>query len=170
MEIPKNAYACANCHQRFNNPTILIKHVELRHSIAKQSQNGVRNTEPKEINASIEKDPLENTSPSIVPFEFSCSIGNNMEVDPQEIEVPIKDKHEEINNQEFKSEKNEQNDDIEKYTTSIHKGKKVFICNMCCKNSVSKQVMNIHIASVHKGKKAFKCELCDKNFCHKYCI
>ena len=131
MEIPKKSYACANCHQRFNNPTILIKHVELRHSIAKQSQNGVRNTEPEEINASVEsQDPLENTHPTIVPFEFSRPIGNNMEVDPQEIEVPIKDKHEEINNQEFKSEKNKQNDDMEKYTTSIHEGKKVFICNI----------------------------------------
>ena len=162
MEIPKNAYACANCHQRFNNPTILIKHVELRHSVAKKSQNCVRPTEPEEINASIEnKDPLENTSPSIVPFEFSCSIGNNMEVDPQEIEVPIKDKHEEINNQEFKSEKNKQNDDMEKYTTSIHEGKKVFKCNMCDKNSIWKHAMKQHMASVHEGKKPFKCEVCD---------
>ena len=99
MEIPKNSYACANCHQRFNNPTILIKHVELRHSIAKQPQNGDRNTETEDINASIEsQDPLENTHPLIVPFEFRHPITNSMEVDPQEIEVQIKDKYEETSN------------------------------------------------------------------------
>ena len=77
MEIPKNSYECANCHQRFNNPTILIKHVELRHSIAKQSQNGVSNTEPEEIYVSIgNQDSLENTDTSTVPFEFSCPISN----------------------------------------------------------------------------------------------
>ena len=60
----------------------------MRHSIAKQSQNGVRNTEPEEIDASIEnKDPLENTSPSIDPFEFSHPISNSVEVNPQQIEV-----------------------------------------------------------------------------------
>ena len=92
MDIPKNSYACAHCHQRFSNPSILVKHVELTHSIAKQSQNGVWNNEPEKINASIEnRDPLENTSTFIVPFEFSLPISNNME-----IEVPIKDKYEEI--------------------------------------------------------------------------
>ena len=74
MEIPKNSYACAHCHQRFSNPSILIKHVELRHSIANQSQNSVLNTEPEEINASIEiRDHLENSSTFIVPFEFALS-------------------------------------------------------------------------------------------------
>ena len=108
MEIPKNSYACANCHQRFNNPTILIKHVELRHSIAKKSQSPVWNTDPEEINAIIEnQDPLENIS--IAPFEFSRPISNGMEVDPQEIEVQIKDKYEETSNQESKSEQNKQN-------------------------------------------------------------
>ena len=83
MEIPKNSYACANCHQRFNNPTILIKHVELRHSIAKQSQNSVWNTEPREISTLIEnRDVPENTSTSIVPFELSHLISNGMEMDP----------------------------------------------------------------------------------------
>ena len=86
MEIPKNAYACANCQQRFNNPTILIKHVELRHSIAKQSQNGVWNTEPREISRSIEnRDVPENTSISGVPFELSRPISNGMEMDPLEV-------------------------------------------------------------------------------------
>ena len=141
MEIPKNAYACANCHQRFNNPTILIKHVELRHSIAKQSQNGDRNTEPEEINASVEsQDPLENTRPFIVPFEFSRPIINSMEVDPQEIEVQIKDKYEEISNQEFISEKNKQKYTMEKFTTSIHESKKAFKCNMCRKKFCNKKI------------------------------
>ena len=160
MDIPKNSYACANCHQRFNNPTILIKHVELRHSIAKQSQNGVRNTEPEEMNASIEnRDPLEDTSPSIVPFELSRPISNCMEIDPRE--VPIKENYEEINNQELTSEKNKQIDNMEQYTTSIDEGKKVFKCNMCVKTFCKKQKMNEHIASVHEGIKPFKCEVCD---------
>ena len=162
MEIPKNSYACANCHQRFSNPTILIKHVELRHSIAKQSQNGVRNTEPEEINASIEsQDPLENTSPFIVPFEFSHPVSNSMEVDPREFEVQIKDKCEDISNQEFISEKNKQKYTMEKFTTSIHEGKKVFKCNICGKTFCQKQKVNRHISSVHEGIKRFKCEVCD---------
>ena len=37
MEVPKNSYACAICQKRFNNPIILIKHVEFRHSLTKQS-------------------------------------------------------------------------------------------------------------------------------------
>ena len=105
MEIPKNSYACANCHQRFNNPTILIKHVELRHSVAKKTQNCVRRTEAEEINASIEnRDPLENVDTSTVPLENSHPISNDMEMDP--LEVSIKDKYEEINNPVIKSEKN----------------------------------------------------------------
>ena len=166
MEIPKNSYACANCHQRFNNPTILIKHVELRHSKAKQSQNGFRSTEPEEINASMEnRDPLENTSTSVVPFEFSCPISNSMEMDP--LELPIKDKYEEIGDQELKSEKKNQNDTVNRYTTSIHEGKKVFKCNICCKTFGKKQNVNEHIASVHEGTKAFKCDTCDKNLTTK---
>ena len=144
MDIPKNSYACANCHQRFNNPTILIKHVELRHSIAKKSQNPVRSTDTKEINASIEnRDPLENADTSTVPLENIHPISNDMEMDP--LEVSIKDKYEEIHNQEFKSEKNKQNDIMDKFTTSIHEGKKVFKCNMCGKTFCKKQNMNVHI-------------------------
>ena len=169
MEIPKNSYACTNCHQTFNNPTILIKHVELRHSIAKQSQNAVRNIDPKEINTSIEnQDPLENTRTSIVPFEFSCPVSNSTEMDP--LEVPIKDKYEETEenrSQEFTLEKNKQNDTTEKYTTSIVGGKKVLKCNICGKAFHKKQNMNGHIASVHEGKKIFKCDTCDKIFVSK---
>ena len=93
MEIPKNPYACAKCHKRFNNPTILIKHVELRHSIAKKSQNG----EPKENYASIEnQDSLENNSTSLVPFEFTTINANIEMIFPQEIEAPTEDQSEEI--------------------------------------------------------------------------
>ena len=128
MEIPKNSYACANCHQRFNNPTILIKHVELRHSIAKQSQNGVRFTEPEEINASIEnQDSIEKKYTSTVRFELSRPNSNGIEI------VPLKDKYEEISNQKFKSDKNKQNDNMKKHTTSINEGKRVSKCNMCGK-------------------------------------
>ena len=158
MEIPKNSYTCANCHQRFNNPTILIKHVELRHSIAKQTPTGVRNTEPEEINASIEnQDLLENIYTSTVPFELSRPISNGIEIDP--LEVPLKGKYEEISNPEIKSEKSEQNDNMEKYTTSISEGKKVFKCKMCGKTFCWKQKVNEHIASVHEGKKPFKCDV-----------
>ena len=31
MKVPNNAYACAICQKTFNNPSILIKHVEFRH-------------------------------------------------------------------------------------------------------------------------------------------
>ena len=99
MEIPKNPYACAKCHKRFNNPTILIKHVELRHSIAKKSQNG----EPKENYASIEnQDSLENTS--LVPFEFTPITPGIEIIFPQEIKAPMKDQIEEIRDQDNNSE------------------------------------------------------------------
>ena len=100
MEIPKNPYACATCHKRFNNPTILIKHVELRHSIAKKSQNG----EPKENRASIEnQDSLENTSTSLVPFEFTSITGNIEMIFPQEIEDPTEDQSEEIRDNHYEA-------------------------------------------------------------------
>ena len=70
MEIPKNSYVCGNCYQRFNNPMILIKHVELRHSVDKKSQNSVWNTDPVEKNASVKNgDPLEKADTSTVPLE-----------------------------------------------------------------------------------------------------
>ena len=139
MEIPKNSYACANCNQRFNNPTILIKHVELRHSIAKQSQNGVRNTEPREISTSIEnQDFSENSSTSVVSFELSHPITNDMEMDP--LQVSIKDEYEEISNQEFKLEKSKQKDTLEKYKILIIEGKKVFKCNMCDKTFIQSKM------------------------------
>ena len=31
MKVPNNSYACAICQKTFNNPAILIKHVEFRH-------------------------------------------------------------------------------------------------------------------------------------------
>ena len=36
MRVPKNSYGCAICQKTLNNPTILIKHVELRHSIVNE--------------------------------------------------------------------------------------------------------------------------------------
>ena len=98
MEIPKNAYACANCHQRFNNPTILIKHVELRHSIAKKSQSPVWNSDPEEINASIEnQDPLENADTCTVPLKNSDPISIDLETDPLEDSIKVKYEPEKIN-------------------------------------------------------------------------
>ena len=90
-------------------------------------------------------------------------MSNGMEVDPQEIEVQIKDKYEEISNQEFTSENNKQKYTMEKLqiTASIHEGKKVFKCNICGKTYCKKQTVNEHIASVHEGIKPFKCEICD---------
>ena len=81
MEIPKNPYACANCHKRFNNPTILIKHVQLRHSIAKKSPN----TAPKENQASIEnRYSLGTINTSLVPFEFTPITTDIEMIFPQE--------------------------------------------------------------------------------------
>ena len=100
MEIPKNPYACATCHKRFNNPTILIKHVELRHSIAKRTQNG----EPKENYASIEnRDSLKNNSTSLVPFEFTTITVNIEMIIPPEIEVPAEDQSEKIRDNHFEA-------------------------------------------------------------------
>ena len=101
------------------------------------------------------RDPLENADISTVPLEFSCPISNGMKVDPQEIEVQIKDKYEEISNQEFTSENNKQKYTMEKLqiTASIHEGKKVFKCNICGKTYCKKQTVNEHIASVHSNVK-----------------
>ena len=37
MKVPNNPYACAICQKTFNNPEILVKHVEFRHSLEEQS-------------------------------------------------------------------------------------------------------------------------------------
>ena len=103
MEIPKNPYACANCHKRFNNPIILIKHVELRHSIAKQSRNNNRNTAPKENCASTEnRDSLGTINTSVVPFEFTPITTDIEMIFPQEIDM--KDQIEVIMDQDNNSE------------------------------------------------------------------
>ena len=105
MEIPKNPYACANCHKRFNNPIILIKHVELRHSIAKKSQNDNWNTAPKKNYASIEnRDSPRTINTSLVPFEFTPITTDIEMIFPQEIEAPMKDQSEEIMDQDNNSE------------------------------------------------------------------
>ena len=105
MEIPKNPYACANCHKRFNNPSILIKHVELRHSIAKQSKNDNWNTAPKKNYASIEnRDSLGTINTSLVPFEFTPITTDIEMIFSQEIEAPMKDQSEEIMDQDNNSE------------------------------------------------------------------
>ena len=115
---------------------ILIKHVELRHSVAKKSQNAVWNTDPVEKNASVKNgDPLEKADTSTVPLENSHPVSND--VDP--LEVSIKDKYEDIQSQQIKSEKNKENNTVKKFTTSIHEGKKVFKCDMCSKNFQHKQ-------------------------------
>ena len=105
MEIPKNPYACANCHKRFNNPVILIKHVQLRHSIAKQLQNNNWNTAPKENYESIEnRDSLGTINTSLVPFEFTPITTDIEMIFSQEIEAPMKDQNEEIMDQDNNSE------------------------------------------------------------------
>ena len=65
MGVPKNSYGCAICQKTFNNPTILIKHVELRHSTTNEfsksspeSENGSILEEKVSLNNYI-RDPLE---------------------------------------------------------------------------------------------------------------
>ena len=64
MGVPKNSYACAICHKKFNNSNILIKHVELRHSTANEfskspeSESGYILEEKVSLNNYI-RDPLE---------------------------------------------------------------------------------------------------------------
>ena len=83
MEVPKNAFACAICQKTFNNPAILIKHVEFRHSSAKQSPKCKTGLEPKDkdpIN-NVNEDPLETNSASyIAPFEFIQPLQNVEEI------------------------------------------------------------------------------------------
>ena len=80
---------------------ILIKHVELRHSIAKKSQNNKRNTAPKENYASIEnRDSLGTINTSLVPFEFTPITTDIEMIFPQEIDVPMKDQIEQIMDQD----------------------------------------------------------------------
>ena len=61
MEVPKNSYACAICQKRFNNPIILIKHVEFRHSSTKQSSKADCLQEKVAVTDS-NQDPLETRS------------------------------------------------------------------------------------------------------------
>ena len=61
MEVPKNSYACAICQKRFNNPIILIKHVEFRHSSTKQSSKA-DNLKEKVAVTDSNQDPLETRS------------------------------------------------------------------------------------------------------------
>ena len=83
MEVPKNAFACGICQKTFSNPTILIKHVEFRHSSAKQSPKSKVGPEPKDkdpIN-NVNEDPLETNSASdIAPFEFIQPLQNVEEI------------------------------------------------------------------------------------------
>ena len=64
MRVPKNSYGCAICQKTFNNPTILIKHVEFRHSTANEfskspeSESGSIIEEKVRLNNYI-RDPLE---------------------------------------------------------------------------------------------------------------
>ena len=54
MKVPKNSYACAICQKTFNDPDILVKHVESRHSLEEQSPSSKIRTSPQE------KDPVIN--------------------------------------------------------------------------------------------------------------
>ena len=73
MPLPKNAFACNICQKPFNNPTILIKHVEFRHSTEEQTQKSKSGSGPKEKDriSNTNRDPLEiHVSNSASPFEF----------------------------------------------------------------------------------------------------
>ena len=73
MPLPKNAFACNICQKPFNNPTILIKHVEFRHSTEDQTQKSQSGSGSKENDriSNTNRDPLEiHVSNSASPFEF----------------------------------------------------------------------------------------------------
>ena len=73
MPLPKYAFACNICQKPFNNPTILIKHVEFRHSTEEQTQKSRSRSGPKEKHgiSNANRDPLEiHVSNSASPFEF----------------------------------------------------------------------------------------------------
>ena len=102
MEVPKNSYACAICQKRFNNPIILIKHVEFRHSSTKQSSKADNlkdgNQDPLETKNSKESNEeimqVESLPPSLPPtFEYvaiqeSVKIESHTEVTEKETNVP----------------------------------------------------------------------------------
>ena len=102
MEVPKNSYACAICQKRFNNPIILIKHVEFRHSSTKQSSKADNlkdgNQDPLETKNSKESNEeimqVESLPPSLPPtFEYvaiqeSVEIESHTEVTEKETNVP----------------------------------------------------------------------------------
>ena len=74
MPVPKNSFACAICQKTFNNPAILIKHVEFRHSTEEQtpkSKIGSLSKEKNRIIITSNSDPLEICDGnSVKPFEF----------------------------------------------------------------------------------------------------
>ena len=96
MEVPKNSYACAICQKRFNNPIILIKHVEFRHSSTKQSSKADNlkdgNQDPLETKSSKESvEEVESLPPSFPPiFEYVDihEIESHTEVTEKETNVP----------------------------------------------------------------------------------
>ena len=73
MPLPKYAFACNICQKPFNNPTILIKHVEFRHSTEEQTPKSKSGSEPKEkdVISNANRDPLEiHVINSVTPFEL----------------------------------------------------------------------------------------------------
>ena len=73
MPLPKNAFACNICQKPFNNPTILIKHVEFRHSTEDQTPKSKSGSGPKEkdVISNANRDLLEiHVVNSATPYEF----------------------------------------------------------------------------------------------------
>lgn len=54
---------------------------------------------------------------------------------------------------------------LKKHIEIAHIGKKLFVCEVCCKSLSSKQVLKEHM-HIHQGIKSHKCSVCRKKFRH----
>ena len=55
----KSAFACAICKKEFYNPSLLIKHVEVRHPNSSRQFSSFRNENLRSKKSNLEKDNLE---------------------------------------------------------------------------------------------------------------
>jgi uncharacterized Zn-finger protein len=53
---------------------------------------------------------------------------------------------------------------LKDHIEAVHKGKKLFICNICYKSFSQNISLKRHIASVHEEVKQFRCDSCKSIF------
>ena len=91
MPLPKNAFAYDICRKPFNNPTILIKHVEFRHFTGEQTPKSKSGSGPKEKDSirNANRDPLEiHIVISVTPHEGQTEGINHLNENSSRDQVP----------------------------------------------------------------------------------